>query len=101
MRCPSAAARLRASLQALALSTEALTTNVSAAFGPGTATVAPADDIGFDPKCITKTAPTGSDVPSWWLYSIDYDYIRSISGVAQCFHPKARSGSPTLGAYGL
>ena len=36
---------------------------------------------------------------SWWLYSIDYDYIKSIGGTAQCFHPKARSGSPDIGAY--
>jgi hypothetical protein len=75
-----------------------LTTNVSAVFSPSTATELPPDDIGFDPNCITKTAPTGTDVPSWWLYSIDYDYIKSIGGVAQCFHPKARSG-PSLGAY--
>ena len=25
-------------------------------------------------------------------------YIKSIGGVAQCFHPKARSGSPDIGA---
>jgi hypothetical protein len=67
--------------------------------GKGTTTEAPAEDIGFDPKCITKTAPTGADVPSWWLYSVDYDYIKTIGGVAQCFHPKARSGTPDIGAY--
>jgi hypothetical protein len=50
---------------------------------------------------ITKTAPTGAGVQSWWLYSIDDDYIKSIGGVAQCFHPKARSGAPDIGAYAL
>ena len=67
--------------------------------GKGSTTEAPTEDIGFDPKCITKRAPTGTGVQSWWLYSIDYDYIRSIGGVAQCFHPKARSGAIDIGAY--
>jgi hypothetical protein len=78
-----------------------LQATASAAIAKGTATEAPAEDIGFDPKCITKTAPTGTDVPSWWLYSIDYDYIRSVGGVAQCFHPKARANPVDLGAYAL
>ncbi len=58
-------------------------------------------DIGFDPRCIVRRTP---DVPyqqSWWEYSIDYDYIRSIGGVAQCFHPKARTGGADIGAYEL
>ena len=43
-----------------------------------------------------EKSPTAA---SWWLYSIDYDYIKNIGGTAQCFHPKARSGSPDIGAY--
>jgi hypothetical protein len=78
-----------------------LKASASTCIGQGTTTEAPAEDIGFDPKCITKAAPTGADLPSWWLYSIDYDYIKSIGGVAQCFHPKARSGKPDVGAYAL
>jgi hypothetical protein len=69
------------------------------AIGKGTTTEAPAMDIGFDPKCITKTPPTGTGVQSWWIYSIDYTYITNIGGVAQCFHPKARTGTPDIGAY--
>jgi hypothetical protein len=69
--------------------------------GQGTRTEAPKEDIGFDPKCITKKPPTGTDVQSWWLYSIDFDYIKGIGGIAQCFHPKARSGTPDIGAYAL
>ena len=67
--------------------------------GTGTTTEAPATDIGFDPKCITKTPPTGTGVPTWWIYSVDYNYIKAIGGIAQCFHPKARTGNPDLGAY--
>ena len=78
-----------------------LKSSASTIIGKGTTTEAPAEDIGFDPKCITKTAPTGTDVQSWWLYSIDYDYIKSIGGVAQCFHAKARSGAIDVGAYAL
>jgi hypothetical protein len=73
--------------------------SASTIIGEGAATEAPAEDVGFDPKCITKSAPTGAGVQSWWLYSIDYDYIKTIGGVAQCFHPKARSGTPDIGAY--
>jgi hypothetical protein len=40
-------------------------------------------------------------VQSWWLYSVDFDYIKGIGGIAQCFHPKARSGTPDIGAYAL
>jgi hypothetical protein len=67
--------------------------------GKGTTAEAPSEDIGFDPRCITKVAPTGTGVQSWWIYSIDYAYIEKIGGVAQCFHPKARSGPPDIGAY--
>ena len=78
-----------------------LKSSASTIIGKGTTTEAPAEDIGFDPKCITKTAPTGSGVQPWWLYSIDYDYIKTVGGVAQCFHPKARTGAPDIGAYAL
>jgi hypothetical protein len=70
-----------------------------AVIGTGSAAEAPATDIGFDPKCITRASPTGAGVQGWWIFSIDYAYIRSIGGVARCFHPKARSGPPDLGAY--
>lgn len=67
--------------------------------GAGSATEAPTRDIGFDPKCITKAVPTGAGVQSWWIYSVDYTYISSIGGIAQCFNPKARSGDLEIGAY--
>ncbi len=63
---------------------------------------APTNDAGFDPKCITKKAPTmvGSIAKgSWWQYSVDLDYIKNLGGVAKCFHPKTRSGTPDIGAY--
>lgn len=60
---------------------------------------APAVDIGFDPKCIVRRSPEVPYRQSWWHYSVDYDYIRSIGGVAQCFHPKARTGGADMGAY--
>jgi len=58
-------------------------------------------DIGFDPKCITKESPNAPYQQEWWIYSVDYDYIRSIGGVAKCFHPKPRTGGADLGAYEL
>ena len=76
-----------------------LKSSATTIIGKGTTSEAPSEDIGFDPKCIVKKAPTGTGVQSWWLYSIDYDYIKSIGGTAQCFHPKARSGTPDIGAY--
>ena len=76
-----------------------LSATATDAIGKGTTTEAPAMDIGFDPKCITKTPPTGTGVQSWWIDSIDYTYITNIGGVAQCFHPKARTGTPDIGAY--
>jgi hypothetical protein len=60
---------------------------------------APEVDIGFDPKCIIKRNPEVPFQGSWWIHSIDYDYIRSIGGIAKCFHPKARTGGVDLGAY--
>lgn len=60
---------------------------------------APAEDIGFDPRCLIKRDPQVPYQQSWWQYAVDYDYIRSIGGVAQCFHPKARSGAIDIGAY--
>lgn len=67
----------------------------------GTQEGAPDVDIGFDPRCIVKRNPNVPYQQSWWEYAIDYDYIRSIGGVAKCFHPKPRSGGPDLGAYEL
>jgi len=63
-----------------------------------TTTNAPAEDIGFDPRCITKMAPGGL---AWWSYAIDYTYIAGLGGVAKCFHPGARpvGSAPDIGAY--
>lgn len=58
-------------------------------------------DIGFDPKCVVKQAPNAPYQQTWWTYSVDYAYIQSIGGVANCFHPKARTGGADLGAYEL
>lgn len=71
------------------------------AIGKG-ASGAPSDDIGFDPKCLTKKKPTLTGIytaPDWSQYSIDYDYIKSIGGVKYCFNPRSRTGTPDLGAY--
>jgi MYXO-CTERM domain-containing protein len=68
----------------------------------GTGSGVPANDIGFDPKCITKKTPTPPGTMakgSWWQYSVDLAYVQSIGGVAGCFHAKARSGTPDIGAY--
>jgi MYXO-CTERM domain-containing protein len=71
--------------------------------GKGAAgTGVPTNDIGFDPKCITKQPPTmvGSMAKGdWWQYSVDVAYIQKIGGVAKCFNPKNRSGTPDIGAY--
>ena len=67
----------------------------------GTPDGAPSVDIGFDPKCIKRGNPNVPYQQTWWEYSIDYDYIRSIGGVAQCFHPKQRTGGVDVGAYEL
>jgi hypothetical protein len=76
-----------------------LTDGADSAIGKGSSTEFPAMDIGFDPRCITKAPPTVDGAQSWWIYSVDYDYIKSIGGVANCFHPTARTGNPDLGAY--
>jgi parallel beta-helix repeat protein len=65
----------------------------------GTASGAPQTDIGFDPRCIIRATPNVPFQQSWWTHSIDYDYIRSIGGVAQCFHPMTRTAGPDIGAY--
>ena len=68
----------------------------------GTGSGVPSTDIGFDPKCITKQTPTPPGMMakgSWWQYSVDLSYIKSIGGVAACFHSKNRSGTPDIGAY--
>lgn len=62
----------------------------------GTASGAPAKDIGFDPRCIKKGSPGGA---SWWAYTVDYTTIASLGGVAKCFNPATRSSSPDIGAY--
>ncbi len=69
----------------------------------GTATNAPSDDIGFDPKCITAGVPTDIAVPSWTKYSVDYTYIKSVGGVAGCFAPGKRPAGTgvDIGAYEL
>jgi MYXO-CTERM domain-containing protein len=62
----------------------------------------PGSDIGFDPKCIVKKTPVPigmMDKGSWWQYSIDYDYIKMIGGVARCFTPATRTGTPDIGSY--
>jgi hypothetical protein len=76
-----------------------LSATATSAIAKGSATNAPALNIGFDPKCVTKGAPTGTGVQSWWIYSIDYTYITSIGGVAKCFSPQMRTGTPNIGAY--
>lgn len=48
---------------------------------------APANDIGFDPRCIKQQ---GGQAVSFWQHAIDYEYIASIGGVATCFHPGKR-----------
>lgn len=61
----------------------------------------PEVDIGFDPKCIVRRDPQVPYQKSWWTHAIDYDYIRSIGGIAKCFNPKQRAGGVDLGAYEL
>jgi MYXO-CTERM domain-containing protein len=62
----------------------------------------PTNDVGFDPKCIVKRQPqmVGQVARlSGWEFDVDIDYIKSIGGVAKCFNPGARSGTPDIGAY--
>ncbi|HYQ17332.1 MAG TPA: right-handed parallel beta-helix repeat-containing protein [Polyangiaceae bacterium] len=71
------------------------------AMGSSAAAV-PTADLGFDPKCVVKKTPVMIGMMAkgaWWQYSIDYDYIKSIGGVARCFNPKPRSGMPDIGSY--
>jgi parallel beta-helix repeat protein len=68
----------------------------------GTGSTVPANDIGLDPKCIVKRTPVmvGQVARvSTWQYDVDIDYIKSIGGVAKCFNPRTRSGTPDIGAY--
>ena len=68
-------------------------TGVGSIVGKGTRSNAPMTDIGFDPKCIVAGSP-GSGI-SWAQNSVNYEYTKSLGGVAGCFHPGARpSGSP-------
>jgi hypothetical protein len=67
----------------------------------GSVTNAPFADLGFDPKCIVRQDPQVPFQQSWWTHAIDYDYIRSIGGVARCFHPKERTSGVDIGAYEL
>ncbi len=80
-----------------------IASGASALIGMGTTgNGVPADDLGFDPKCLVKKVPTMIGMMAkgdWWQHSIDYDYIKSIGGVARCFNPKARSGAPDIGSY--
>ena len=64
----------------------------------GTASDAPATDIGFDPRCVR--AQPGQAV-SFWQHAPDYEYIRDIGGVPECFHPAPRpvGAAPDIGAY--
>ena len=73
-------------------------TGMASIIDKGATVNVPAQDIGFDPRCITKTSPGGL---SWWSYSIDYTYIAGLGGVAKCFHPAARpvGSAPDVGAY--
>jgi MYXO-CTERM domain-containing protein len=76
--------------------------NEASLVGMGAAMGAPTTDLGFDPKCVVKRAPTMIGMMakgSWWEHSIDYEYIKSIGGVAKCFNPKARAGTPDIGGY--
>jgi MYXO-CTERM domain-containing protein len=68
----------------------------------GTGSAVPTTDIGLDPKCLVKRTPVmvGQVARvSTWQYDVDIDYIKSIGGVAKCFNPKTRSGTPDVGAY--
>jgi hypothetical protein len=79
-----------------------LASGASMLLGMGNASGAPTNDLGLDPKCIVKKTPTVIGMMAkgdWWSYSIDYDYIKSIGGVAKCFNPKPRSGTPDVGSY--
>ena len=76
-------------------------TSGNALVDKGDSSKAPTVDVGFDPKCIKKAKPSDIAVPSWTVYSIDYDYIKSMGGVAKCWHAGTRpAGSGIdIGAY--
>jgi len=76
-------------------------TSGNALIDKGDSSKAPTVDVGFDPKCIKKGKPAGIVSPSWTAYSIDYDYIKTLGGVAKCWHPGTRpAGSGIdIGAY--
>jgi len=80
-----------------------LAASATTLIGKGTAgTGTPTTDLGFDPKCLVKRAPKmfGSVAPlSRWQYDIDIDYVIAKGGVAKCFNPGARAGTPDIGAY--
>ena len=85
-----------------------LTSSATTLIDKGTTSNAPINDIGFDPKCITKGTLSGSNLPSWlapsslpswWTYVIDYEYIQQIGGVAKCFNPRTRTSTPDIGAF--
>ena len=82
-----------------------LTSSATTAIDKGTTSNAPTNDIGFDPKCITKGTPTGvyvgsgNTMPTWWTYVIDYAYIQQIGGVAKCFNARTRTSIPDIGAF--
>jgi parallel beta-helix repeat protein len=80
-----------------------LTASASALIGRGTTgSGVPANDIGFDPRCIVKRTPVlvGNIARgSWWQYSIDIETIQRLGGVAKCFNAGTRSGTPDIGAY--
>jgi len=80
-----------------------LAASASTLIGRGTTgTGVPTNDIGFDPRCIVKRTPTLVGMiarGSWWQYSVDIDYIKGLGGVAKCFNPGTRSGTPDIGAY--
>ena len=63
--------------------------------GKSIADGAPADSIGFDPKCIKRE--TGQRF--WWEHAPDYDYIASVGGVQGCYKDKQRTDTPDMGAY--
>ncbi|MFC1641831.1 right-handed parallel beta-helix repeat-containing protein [Myxococcota bacterium] len=76
-----------------------LQSGASAAIDQGTSSDAPADDVGFNWKCIK---PQSGQRYSWWQYGIDYDYIKSNGGVKPaCFGAGARpqGSAPDIGAY--
>jgi pectate lyase-like protein len=59
-----------------------------------------ATDLGFDPRCVVRSESPIQGV-SFWLYNVNYAYIRSVGGVEGCFRPVARAsgGSADIGAY--